>query len=302
MISEFQNSKRLKILILLFAGLLVIDLFLIGYFFVFNHQGQSSNLNNFVGKVIFLDVGQGDAILIQTAAQQNILIDGGPTRQIIYKLDQYLPLNHRQIDLMILTHPDPDHLNGLVEVLKHYPVNQVYSNGVSDPDLNYLAWQKIIADKHIPLHFVIHPEKLQIDQQMRLDFLWPQESLVGQNLKDDNLGSIVAELVDNNYKFLFTGDIPAAIENQLIKDNPDFKIDVLKVSHHGSKYSTSLSFLENIKPRYAVISVGSNKFGHPSVRVLHNLEKLHIPVLRTDQQGDIMFFSDGQNLSLKTTK
>jgi len=295
-----KNKKILKIIFVALAGLLVINLGLI--VMVGLHPAASSNQFSSAGRVVFLDIGQGDAILIQSASGKNILIDGGPARQIIYKLDQYLSPLRRQIDLMILSHPDPDHLNGLIEVTQRYQVGQIYDNGVSDPDPNYQAWQAMIAQKKIPLHFIVGPEKLLIDDTMSLDFIWPRTSLVGQDLKDDNPGSVVVKMNFNGHSFLFTGDIPKEVETQLIPYLKAQKIEVLKVVHHGSKYSSGIDFLRAIAPIYAVISVGLNKYGHPSFRALTNLAKVGAKILRTDQKGDIIFYFNGQDLAVKTTK
>jgi len=295
-----MNKKILKIIFAVLVGLLVINVGLIIY--VGSHSGISNAQLPTGGRVVFLDIGQGDAILIQSASGQNILIDGGPTRQIIYKLDQYFLPSHRQIDLMILSHPDPDHLDGLIEATQRYPVKQIYDTGVSDPDLNYKAWQSMIAQKKIPLHFITGPEKLTIDNNMSLDFIWPRTSLVGQDLKDDNPGSVVVEMNFNGHIFLFTGDIPAAVETQLIPYFNPKKTEVLKVAHHGSKYSSGIDFLRAIAPTYGVISVGPNKYGHPSFRALTNLAKVGAKILRTDQKGDIIFSVINNQLNLKRTK
>jgi competence protein ComEC len=282
------------------GGLLLVNLILIGYFLFL--QPNPSHFNDHNLKVIFLDIGQGDSSLIQTPNKQNILIDGGPTRGIIYKLDKYIPLTNRKIDLMILTHPDPDHLSGLVEVLKRYQVNQVAYTGVDDPDPLYSEWKKIIEEKKIPTMIIDKKQILKLNEQTILEFLWPEKSLVGKSFKDDNYGSIVNKLVFGQVKFLFTGDATIEVEKELIRNNENLLTDVLKVGHHGSKTSTSLEFLEKVKPKYAVISVGKNNFGHPSFRVLTNLEKIKAKILRTDEKGDIIFTTDGRELEMRMNK
>ncbi|MDD2646614.1 MAG: MBL fold metallo-hydrolase [Patescibacteria group bacterium] len=253
-------------------------------------------------KIIFLDVGQGDSILIESAQGHNILIDGGPSKEISYKLDQYLPLTNRKIDIMILTHPDPDHLNGLVEVIKRYQVNQIYSNGVYDPDLNYLEWQGVIIEKNIPFSYITHPMQLAIDSRVFVDFLWPRQNYINQSLKDDNIASVVTKFDINGHKFLLTGDLPSEEEGELLATKTDPIAEVLKIAHHGSKYSTSNNFLALVKPSYAVISVGKNSFGHPSFRVLNSLQKINTSPLRTDEKGDIIFFINQSGLRVQTAK
>jgi competence protein ComEC len=129
-----NQTNWIKRVFIVIGALLFINFVVLGYLLFLRQPVPANDIRTNDLRVIFLNVGQGDATLIQSPSQKNILIDGGPDRQIIYKLDQYIPLTRRQIDLMILTHPDPDHLNGLVEVLKRYRVSQVAHNGVSDPD------------------------------------------------------------------------------------------------------------------------------------------------------------------------
>ncbi|MEK7580364.1 MAG: ComEC/Rec2 family competence protein [Patescibacteria group bacterium] len=254
-------------------------------------------------KVSFLDIGQGDAVLITLPDKRNILVDGGPDKNVIYKLDKYLPRQNRTIDLMILTHPDPDHLNGLVEALKRFSVSKIFYTGVSDPDPVYYEWQEIIKNKNIPLLVIDRAEEIKLDEKIFLVFLWPRESLSGKSLKDDNIGSLVFKLNFENISFLFTGDINKEVEEKLLNKEADLRADVLKIAHHGSKHSSTVKFLEKVKPSYAVISVGkNNKFGHPNLRVIFNLNKVHSQILRTDKNGDIIFTTDGKELNYKISK
>jgi len=304
--SAKTNRGKIKKLIWLVSGLLAINLIFLFYFLSFTptetafSPTPSLPENNNL-KVIFLDVGQGDAILIQTEAQQNILIDGGPDSQIIYKLDQYIPLTSRKIDLAVLTHADPDHLNGLIEVLKRYKVKQVMETGLEDNDLGYREWKKLIQEKQIPKILTFAGQIINLNENLKLEVLSPSKEL--HEKSSNNLTSIVAKLSLNQVTFLLTGDAPKEIEQDLIQRKIDLKSDVLKVGHHGSKTSTTLEFLKAVKPKYAVISVGeNNKFGHPSLRVLKNLEKVNAQILRTDQMGDIIFTTDGEKLEWQTTE
>jgi len=276
-----------KWLIFVIGGVLILSLFLIYYF------SSEKNL-----KIIFLNVGQGDAILIRTVKGENILIDGGPNKNIIFKLDSYIPFYERKIDLMILTHPDPDHLNGLVEVLKRYPTRKVFYNGVKDNDLIYSEFLKIIEEKKIEKEVVWLGKNFEF-KNGKIEIFYPFENLSGLEFKNDNDSSIVFKLTYGKIRILFTGDATKKIEEKLIENNLDLEAEILKVAHHGSKDSTSLNFLEKVKPIYAIISVGENKFGHPSLRVLKNLEKIKTKVLRTDQLDDIIFETNGVDLKLK---
>ena len=288
-----MKSKKFKILIFTIGILLLINLIILGYWFVlFNGNVPEDNL-----RVVFLNIGQGDAVLIQTS-QQNILVDGGPDKNIIYKLDQYIPFYNREIDLMILTHSDSDHLTGLVEVLKRYSVEKIINNGLKNYDSIALEWERLIQEKNIPQQIVDLPLNIELDEQTLIEFLWPSQDLIKESKGDDNFTSLVFKLIHGNNEFLFTGDVPKEVEEILIATEKDLKADVLKAGHHGSKYSSTMEFLSKVKPKYGVISCGENNFGHPSLRVLKNLENVGAEILRTDQLEDIIFSSDGKNLKL----
>jgi len=228
------------------------------------------------------------------------LIDGGPDKGIIYKIDHYLPLNNRQIDLMISTHPDPDHLTGLVEVLSRLKVKKIITNGVKDNSPIYLLFEKLIKEKELTPLVIKKPLRIDLGGGLSLDFFWPREDLVNKVLGDNNQFSLVFKMVFKKTSFLFTGDADEKAEEEIISLEENLKVDVLKVAHHGSKYSSSLDFLRKVKPQYAVISSGkNNKFGHPNLRVLKNLETVGAKVFRTDELGDIIFETDGNNLFLK---
>lgn len=292
-----NKSKKFNKLILVVGILLFVNLIILGYFLFFVSP-LSTEL-----RVVFLDVGQGDAILIQTS-QQNILIDGGPDKSIIKKLDQYIPLTKRHIDLMILTHPDGDHLIGLVEVLRRWPVDAVAESGIKSFSPAYIEFNSLIESKNIKRHIINTPQKIVFEDDLFFDFLWPSsEELVENNEGDCNFLSLVAMLNYKENDFLLTGDATEETEEELMAQNLNLKADVLKTGHHGSKYSSGLDFLKEVEPEYAIISVGKdNNFGHPSLRVLDNFRKIDTEVLRTDKKGDIIFESNGQKLTIKTER
>lgn len=250
--------------------------------------------NNLV--VNFLDIGQGDATLIITPKFYKILIDVGPDLTILSKLSKYLLFFDNKIDFIILTHPDIDHLAGIVDVLKRYKVGAILFNGVSKDHIYYQEFLKIVYKKQIPIFVVSEGQVIKLSDGVNFKILSPSENLLTEKLKkDDNLTSIVAKLIYNNNSFLFTGDAPDSLEKELLKF--DLKSDILKVAHHGSKTSSSIKFLETVKPIFSVISVGiNNKYGHPYQIVLERLKSINSKILRTDINGDIQIISDGSNL------
>ena len=252
-------------------------------------------------EVNFFDVGQGDAIFVETPGFRQILIDGGPDSTILEKLSREMPFWDRTIDLIILTHPDPDHLNGLIQVLKSYKVNLVGFNGAKGDNPSFSEWQKLITENKIPLTVLSKGKRIWLTKEIFLDVLSPKESFEGREIKDFNSSSIVARLVYNENEYFFTGDAPKSIEKELIESGVNLESDVLKVAHHGSKTSTTEEFLEKVKPEIAVISVGeNNRYQHPHQEVLETLAKYGIRTLRTDLDNDIKIISDGTNYAIST--
>jgi len=281
--------KKIKI------GFIVVLLGLAGlagyvWFYENSHQGL---------EFIALDVGQGDAILIKTPYGQNILVDGGPDNGVVHALDRNLPFWRRRIDLVVLTHPDSDHVTGLVEVLERYKVKRVMNTGVVHTLPAYVEWLEIINDEEILMDIARAPMRVVFGEDLYLDIIYPEDDLVGRDVADNNEMSIVAKLVYGETCFILTGDATIEVEEELVSFDLDLDCEVLKVGHHGSKGSTGFEFLEVVSPEYAVIPVGKdNKFGHPSRRVTSNLEKLGIEILRTDEVGDVILVSDGEEVEI----
>jgi len=252
-------------------------------------------------EVDFLDVGQGDSILIKAPAGQNILIDGGPDNTVIKRLSENLPWWDRTIDLMILSHPHDDHVTGLIDVIKRYKVKKILYTGVMHDVPGYLAWQDLVREKKISLTIINKLQTIDLSGNCRLEILYPPDSLIGQSVKNLNNSSLVVKLVYNRTEFLFPGDIEEEIEKKLVADKIDLSVDVLKTGHQGSDTSTSQEFLDAVNPQMAVIQVGENDFGHPSRRVLNRLSRAEVKVYRTDWDGTIKMISDGREIKIETT-
>jgi competence protein ComEC len=271
------NNKKLY-LILFF--LLVLCLILSGI--IFHSQKQELTVN-------FLDVGQGDAILISEGSKQ-ILIDGGPNGQILLeKLGKYIPFWDRNIEVVIATHPDQDHIDGLIDAMKTYNIGEIIDNSEETDSQVYKKYKEIIQEKNIPRMKGQRGMNIKISEDAKLEILNPGENL-DNNKKDTNADSIVAKLTYGENSFLFTGDLPSEKELTLISAGLDLNSRVLKVAHHGSKYSTSLEFLDKVAPKDAVISAGkNNRYGHPAWETLDRLNEKKTRILRTDEAGDIVY-------------
>jgi competence protein ComEC len=250
--------------------------------------------------VSFLDVGQGDAILIQTPNGQDILIDGGPDPQKInLELSKKLPFWDRTIDLVVSTQPQADHITGLVEVLQRYKVKQVLEPGVSYNSSIYQEWCNLVEEKHIKRDKAQAGQEIDLGNGTKLEVLNPPDSLWEGTSDDVDNNGVVLRLSWGQVSFLFTADIREEAEFELISQRANLKSTVLKVSHHGSETSTTSQFLAAVDPEVAVISVGKdNPFGHPSPEVLERLigRLSEGNVYRTDEDGTIELTTDGEKL------
>lgn len=250
-------------------------------------------------EVTFFDIGQGDAIFIETSNQTQVLIDGGPDKAVLEKLSQTMLFHDRTIDLLILTHPDADHITGLVEVLNYYQVGHILTSGLKKDTAVYQKWRNLIEERNIPLTIAQTGQKVILQEGMVLNILWPEQSLIESLSKNANNVSIVGQLVYGQTEFLLTGDIEKEVEQRLLNQNWDLTSDILKAPHHGSKTSSSYNFLKAVNPQIAVISVGeNNRFKHPSPEVIERLKD--VSVYRTDKNGNIKVSTDGIHFKIKT--
>ena len=253
-------------------------------------------------EVIFFDIGQGDSIFIETPGNYQILIDGGPSNVILEKLGKEMDFWDRRIDLIILTHPEHDHIAGLIEVLKRYEVENIVWTGILRDTAEYKEWIRLIEDEDSNIKIVQAGQKI-ITPNLFFQILHPLENLEGQDVKNTNNTSIINRLVFNNISFLFLGDAYKSVERKLVSDGVYLDSDILKVGHHGSKTSTSKELLESVNPCMAVISAGKdNRYGHPHEQVLEILNDYGIRVLRTDEIGDIKIISNGDKIKIINSK
>ena len=250
-------------------------------------------------RVTFLDVGQGDAALIETPSGQRVLVDGGPSPEAIESaLGRVLPFYDRRIDLVVLTHPQSDHIAGLVSVLEEYDVGAAFAGSSTASTGSYSAWIQALASAETPLYEAYGGQRINFGGGVSIEVLSPARGL---EVDDVNAASVVMRLSMGEVSFLLTGDATEETEIALLDSGDPLAAEVLKVGHHGSKTSTSEAFLDEVSPVVDVVSAGAgNSYGHPSGEVLKRLAG--DAVLRTDVHGDIMVETDGERLWVSTQK
>lgn len=251
--------------------------------------------------VSFCDVGQGDAILMRTPSSLDILIDGGPNDKVLSCLANHMPFWDRTIELMILTHPDADHITGLIDVVKRYSITHFYTSEVATETAVYKGFLKALEDRKIKQNYIWQGDKIILKDGLIIETLWPTREWNGQAT---NSFSVANLLTYKNFKILLPGDLDSEQMEQL--DDLAGKVNVLKVPHHGSRFGLNSSILDILSPEMAVISVGKNSYGHPTQFVLQLLKDKNIKILRTDlpanalrgqvqagQGGEVEVVSDG---------
>lgn len=245
-------------------------------------------------KVHYIDVGQGDSILIQTPNGKNMLIDAG-TNESTSKVTAYLSrLGITQLDIIAGTHPHEDHIGGMDAVINMFRVGKVYMPKVTATTQTYEDVITALKNKGLSITTPASGTTVDLDPAVKLEILAPNNS----TYDDLNNYSIVFKLTYGNKSFLFTGDAQALSESEMLSKGYNLSADVLKVGHHGSNTSTSDAFLNAVNPKYAVISVGKdNVYGHPAQNTLQKLGAKGITTYRTDLNGTIVATSDGQNIS-----
>ncbi|MGL5831409.1 MAG: ComEC/Rec2 family competence protein [Candidatus Altimarinota bacterium] len=243
--------------------------------------------------VHFFSIGQGDAILVETPENFRILIDGGPDNSILEKLGGTLAFDQKKIDLMILTHPHADHMNGLVEVLEKMEVETVLVTGVNYGGLAYEKFWELVAEKGVEVIYVNGVNDWRVGSVL-IDLLYPLRSIQGEEFENVNNSSVSLRVIFGQQKIFFSGDLEKEGEEELLASGARLGAEVYKAAHHGSRTSSTEEFLARIGMEIAVISCGlDNKFKHPAAETLDKLWRAGATVYRTDLDGDVRLEMDG---------
>lgn len=257
------------------------------------------------------NVGQGDAVYVCFPDGRDMVVDGGPSDAIIACLGKYMPFWDRHIDMVVMTHPQKDHMQGLISVFERYRVDYFIRSDIDNTTDGYKRLIEVAQRKHVSTRFVSAGERITVGSAT-LTFLWPSSDqiakgkrAVASGTRDASrvLGAAVGDLNDYSLVFwlrfgsfdaFFTGDADTRVETEYTGNAlADETVELLKVPHHGSRTGMNEAFVNWLRPKFAVISVGKNNYGHPSGEALRLLESVGSVIHRTDKEGDIEVVSDG---------
>lgn len=235
-----------------------------------------------------LDVEQGDSILIVSPSGKQVLIDGGPDLSALERIGEYMPFFDRTIELLVLTHPDADHLAAFPDVLSRYKVERVLMSGIQHKSSLYSEFLDLLQKQNIPVILADSSQNIMIGDGLIFEVLWPSSQDVFANIQDPNGTSVVLMAHYGSDRILLTGDIEKEQEAIILASGIDMRADVIKVPHHGSRTSSSTGWLVAVHPKMALVSVGEeNTFGHPHPDVMERYAQLDIPVRSTVEEGTI---------------
>lgn len=245
--------------------------------------------------VQMVDVGQGDGLVVISPTGKSIMIDAGDRGKHVPMLAQLAADGVTGLDLVVMSHPHADHIGGMQKVLEKVPARVFLDPSFDYSSAVYASLLASLEQSGTKVIIARRGRRIDIGGGAYLEVLWPVESMLRGTRSDANANSIVFKLVYGATSMLFTGDAEIPTENGLLEHPEDLHVDVLKVAHHGSDYSTQDRFLGVVRPAIAVISAGvDNKFGHPGLATLGRLERAGVQVLRTDLSGTITLVSDGE--------
>ncbi len=303
LILYLANLKRIKRLVPISILLLVALAGDISYWYTQTYLTKGL-------RVTFIDVGQGDSILIEFPGGKRMLIDGGGFYDDRFDVGRNVvaPVLWKKrittLHYLVLTHPHPDHLNGLKFIANSFKVNEFWENGQQYSSVPYLELMDIVARRQIRRTVVHDASPLRWINGVKVEVLNPPPPGMmhgGNPGSTTNNRSIVLKITHKNHRFLLTGDIEEEAEAQLVQSKKDLRSDVLKVPHHGSQTSSTRRFLEAVKPSQALFTVGfRNIFNLPSAKILNQYERAGCRISRTDRNGAVMFETDGQILRVIT--
>lgn len=252
-------------------------------------------------RVSFLNIGQGDAILVQTPSGHDMLIDGGPSDAVLARVGEAMNYFNRGIEVMIATHGDADHVTGLIPVLAKYDVGIIIKSPVDGDTTLFRDLASHIHNENADVHVAARGDRIDFGDGVVAHVLYPNKNISSKT--DTNDASVSIVLAYGEHFFLLTGDLGMKYEPLLIQSSLPKHVTVYKAGHHGSNTSSGEQLLTYAKPEYSVVSAGKdNRYGHPNPEAMERLQKYSQEVLSTIDRGTITFISDGRLLTVETEK
>lgn len=275
-------------------GYKYVVVFFLVFFNIFVWQAVYVEENGGLLTVAFLDVGQGDSVLIVAPSGNRMIIDSGLGKRAVEELSKIMPLHKRFIEVMLATHADADHIGGFPDIFEKYEPGIFLDNGGTAETQTFKRVQNIIEEKSFRTKEVRRGTVINLGGGAFVTVIFPDRDVSNM---DPNDASIVAILSYDEVAVMLTGDAPKKVEEHLIVlDGENLQSDILKVGHHGSRTSTAVSFVQFVEPQVAIVSAGKdNRYGHPHQEVLDVLEQFDVLVLETAEEGTIVFQSDGKS-------
>jgi len=258
-------------------------------------RNAEANLSGFEAQISFLDVGQGDAALINLPGSTQVLIDGGEGGFVLDQIKSRMPSGDKKIEYVVASHPDADHIGGLPSVVKSYEVGEYISNGAQNSSQVYTDLKNVVEEKHVAKRDVSQGDTLNFAPGADALMLWPNEE--GKKLSSNN-GSLVLKFTYKGACALFAADAETEAQNRImaIYSKENLSCELFKVPHHGAATALNRKFTGEVAPKYAVVSVGkNNSYGHPTQAVLDALGEVKAQIFRTDKEGTIDFATNGGN-------
>lgn len=274
--------------------LFLVTMLLVGNGTVFVHAFGTPEQHRL--SISFLDVGQGDAILVEGPSGIQMLIDGGKDRSVLRELPRVMGPLDRSIDVVVATHPDADHIGGLADVLGRYTVANLIESGREGESGVFAGFVDARDRENAPVVEARSSMRIHLGGGAYADILHPEDNVT--KLRDTNDASVSMRIVYGKTEFMLTGDAPAWVEERLVTERGSgLRSDLLKAGHHGSKTSTSAAFLAAVDPSIVVISAGKdNSYGHPHEEVLERIVDSGASYVSTAEEGTITYTSDGRTI------
>ena len=257
------------------------------------YRNTEANPSGFEVQVSFLDVGQGDATLLNFPGSKQVLIDGARGGFVTEEIKKRMPANDRNIEYVVATHPDADHIGGFASVADSFTIGRFIRTKATSSSATFTSLEEKLKGKNIKIDYAAKGDHLTFAPSATGELLWPPENIEGLSSNDS---SIVLKIDYKNACALFTGDVELEAQNQILAAYPKdyLKCELYKIPHHGSGGALNMGFLEAVSPKYATISAGkNNSYGHPAQTVLDALGKIAALISRSDELGTIDFVTSG---------